>query len=165
MRCAIPSPRLQKLLLAEGIFDPASMQKMHRAADAEVQAAADAALHAPFPEPNSYALHVYSENLTPTAKSFESAPVSEGGDRTMADLINTCLRDEMARDERIVIFGEDVADCSNEEYLEDKKLKGKAESSNSPPVCSAIRLRPRIQLAARRSQHRRPRPRHGHSRT
>ncbi len=120
-----PLTRLQKLLLAEGILDPASMQKMHRAADAEVQAAADAALHAPFPEPNSYALHVYSENLTPTAKSFESAPVSEGGDRTMADLINTCLRDEMERDERIVIFGEDVADCSNEEYLEDKKLKGK----------------------------------------
>ena len=78
-----------------------------------------------FPEPNSYALHVYSEDLTPTAESFASAPVFEGGDRTMADLINTCLRDEMQRDERIVIFGEDVADCSNEEYLEDKKLKGK----------------------------------------
>ena len=120
-----PIVRFQKFLIAEGILDVASAQKLHREIDAEVQAAADIALDAAFPEPSSYSRYVYSENLKPTAQSFVSAPVSEGGDRTMADLINKCLRDEMKRDERIVIFGEDVADCSNDEYLEDKKLKGK----------------------------------------
>ena len=120
-----PLARLQEFLLAEGIIDAAGLQKLQREVDAEVQTAADAALEAPFPAARSYLRHVYSEDLKPGDARFASVPASEGGDRTMADLINTCLRDEMRRDERIVIFGEDVADCSNPEYLEDKKLKGK----------------------------------------
>ncbi len=120
-----PIARFQKFLIAEGILDPASIQKLQHEVDAEVHAAVDAALIAAFPRIDSYARHVYSEHLKPTAKHFDSAPAPEGGDRTMADLINKCLHDEMQRDERIVLFGEDVADCSQHEYLEDKKLKGK----------------------------------------
>jgi 2-oxoisovalerate dehydrogenase E1 component len=45
--------------------------------------------------------------------------------KTMADLINATLRDEMRRDERIVMFGEDVADCSRDQYLREKMVKGK----------------------------------------
>ncbi|PSH05442.1 MAG: dehydrogenase [Acidobacteria bacterium] len=120
-----PLLRFRKFLIDEGIIDTAGVQRLHRRVDAEVQAACDEALDAALPEPSSYALHVYSEDLKPTSKSFETAPASEGDERTMADLINTCLRDEMRRDERIVIFGEDVADCSNEEYLLEKKVEGK----------------------------------------
>ncbi len=120
-----PIVRFEKFLLSEGILDPDSVKKLHHDVDAEVHAAVDAALIAPLPAIHSYSRYVYSEHLKSTARHFETAPAFEGADRTMADLINTCLRDEMQRDQRIVVFGEDVADCSQHEYLEDKKLKGK----------------------------------------
>jgi 2-oxoisovalerate dehydrogenase E1 component len=120
-----PIVRFEQFLLVEGILDPVLIKKLHHDIDAEIHAAVDAALIAPLPRIDSYARHIYSQHLKPTAGQFATPPAFEGGDRTMADLINTCLRDEMHRDERIVIFGEDVADCSHNEYLEDKKLKGK----------------------------------------
>jgi 2-oxoisovalerate dehydrogenase E1 component len=100
---------------------------LEKSVDEEVQRATDEALAAAIPstEPRAILRHVYSEDLDPTSKEFDSPPQPAGTDKTMADLINACLKDEMRRDPRIVIFGEDVADCSREDYLRDKQVKGK----------------------------------------
>jgi 2-oxoisovalerate dehydrogenase E1 component len=121
-----PLPKLQLRLLREGVIDAEGITRLEKAVDDEIQAATDRVLRAPFAPAESIYNYVYSPNIDPRSSSFamEKAEPS-GADRTMADLINMCLKDEMKRDERIVVFGEDVADCSREEYLKAGSVKGK----------------------------------------
>ncbi len=120
-----PIKRLAARLVDEGLATRQDLDALAAEVDAEVTAAADAALVAPQPAPETALRFVYSPDVDPTAAAFdtEDAPQSSGDPTTMVDLLNACLRDEMERDPRIVVFGEDVADVSREEYL--GKLKGK----------------------------------------
>jgi 2-oxoisovalerate dehydrogenase E1 component len=127
-----PVSRTQMFLLREGILDDKGITQLEKEVEAEIQAAVDRALEALPASPESVMNFIYSPDIDPTAAAFETpaAIVEANGDpkkapKTMADLINATLRDEMKRDERIVIFGEDVADCSREEYLKHKLVKGK----------------------------------------
>jgi 2-oxoisovalerate dehydrogenase E1 component len=118
-----PVSRLQMFLVRENILDEGGVNSLEKSVDEEVQAAADRALEAAFPETDSVYRHVYSENLDP--RTLSSDPQPHGAAKTMADLINACLKDEMRHDERVIVFGEDVADCSREDYLKQKQIKGK----------------------------------------
>ena len=120
-----PITRMQLFLIRENILDEEEINRLEKEVDNEVQRAADRALSARLPEANSITRFVYSPDLDPTSPSFATEPSRNGADKTMADLINACLRDEMKRDSRIVMFGEDVADCSREQYLSEKLVKGK----------------------------------------
>ncbi|WP_035349277.1 alpha-ketoacid dehydrogenase subunit alpha/beta [Edaphobacter aggregans] len=122
-----PISRMQMWLLREGILDAEAINRLERQVDDEVQRAADKAVMATLPAPDTILRHVYSENLGPMNARFYSEPVATADqtERTMADLINACLKDEMRRDDRIVVFGEDVADATRDEPLRAGKLKGK----------------------------------------
>jgi 2-oxoisovalerate dehydrogenase E1 component len=122
-----PIHNFQMHLLREGILDAEALEVLEKEVDEQVRQAAERALGAPLPstEPAAILRHQYSEDYDPTRPVLQTTPASEGSPRTMADLINACLHDEMRRDSRIVVFGEDVADCSREEYLENKQVKGK----------------------------------------
>jgi 2-oxoisovalerate dehydrogenase E1 component len=113
-------------LVHERLATKDEIARLKEEVDAEVNQAADEAVAAPKPPKSSATLYVYSPDVDPTSKEFdtESAAPAADGQKTMVDLINACLRDEMARDERILVFGEDVADCSHESVLESVKGKG-----------------------------------------
>jgi 2-oxoisovalerate dehydrogenase E1 component len=120
-----PIKRFGALLVEEGFVTQEELQKIKDEIDAVVNEATDLALTSPQPAPETATRFVYSPEVDPTSKEFdteEGAQVS-GNQGTMVDLINRCMHEEMARDPSIVVFGEDVADVSREEYLE--KVKGK----------------------------------------
>ena len=121
--CLITFP---KRLLADGVATEAELESIRAAADEEIQLAVDMALASPQPKPET-ALHwVYSPDVDPTSEQFdtEEDPHFTGDPTTMVDLLNICIKEEMARDPRIVVFGEDVADVSREKHLGEVKGKG-----------------------------------------
>ena len=132
-----PMARMQMRLLREGILTEEQINQLEHAADHQAAEAAEFALQAPLPKVEDISLHVYSEDLDPTSPAFATEQPEPAGSHpgkshsaqgaqphTMADLINACLHDEMRRDPRIVLYGEDVADASREEALTEVKGKG-----------------------------------------
>ena len=111
-------------LLDEAVASPEQLAAIRDEVDRAVSAATEAALAAPIPEPETATRYVYSPDLDPTSRSLEAEPLSGGDPKTMVDLLNACLHDEMSRDPRIVVFGQDVADCSREPSLAEVKGKG-----------------------------------------
>jgi 2-oxoisovalerate dehydrogenase E1 component len=113
-------------LLEAGVATEPELEMIRRQVDDDLDVATDVALAAPQPAANTIYQFVYSPDVDPTSEQFdtEDDPRFEGEPTTMVDLLNTCIRDEMIRDPRIVVFGQDVADASREEYLDEVKGKG-----------------------------------------
>src|SRR3989449_7996544 len=107
------------------VINQEELQQLKDEIDREINEAADKALASSQPAPETATQFVFSPDVDPTSKEFDTEDQAQlsGNASTMVDLINRCLHTEMKRDSRIVVFGEDIADCSREEFLD--KVKGK----------------------------------------
>ena len=119
-----PIPTFGATLVRLRAVDEDFLEAVRQEVDREVDEAARIALDSETPSPGSVTAHVYSETVDPTSERFASPPDLQGDPKTMVDLLNACMRDEMAREKRIVVFGQDVADCTREESLAEVKGKG-----------------------------------------
>ena len=119
-----PIGRLAAFLLANGHASEADLAAISAELDAEVSEATAIALAAEKPAKSTATQWLYSPDVDPTSSAFDTPAHTEGKPETMVDAINRTLKDEMKRDARIVVFGEDVADASRKEALPLVKGKG-----------------------------------------
>ena len=119
-----PIARMAAFLKEEELASESELEAILREVDGEVNEAAEEARKAAKPEPESASLYVYSPDVDPASDAFSTELSTQGKPDTMVAAINRTLKDEMARDPRIVVFGEDVADCSREGVLDRVPGKG-----------------------------------------
>jgi len=115
---------LRRLLLKDGLATDVDLQQVLSDADREINEAADLALRAAKPAKDTARLWVFSPDVDPTSAVFDTPAQPSGKPDTMVAAINRTLRDEMARNPAIVIFGEDVADATREDALSAVPGKG-----------------------------------------
>jgi 2-oxoisovalerate dehydrogenase E1 component len=113
-----PLTRFSAYLRSERLATDADLAALAADVDREVNEAAHRALQAPRPSKDTAEQWVYSPDVDPTSPAFEGPAAPDGKPDTMVGLINRTLKDEMARDARLIVFGEDVADASRPEILD-----------------------------------------------
>jgi 2-oxoisovalerate dehydrogenase E1 component len=115
-----------RFLIEEGLATQDTLDRLHAETDAAVRRAAEEAIQSPQPAPDTATRFVFSPDVDPTSDRFAAtpAPAASAQPETLLQSINYTLRDEMKRDPRIVLFGEDIADASNEQALGEVKGKG-----------------------------------------
>ena len=119
-----PISKFALFLVREGVLDQKQIEELEAGVDQEARDAADEALAAEEPSIESINVNIYSPDVDPTSKEFDAEPKFHGAPKTMVEMVAATLSDEMGRDERITVFGEDVADASREENLKHVKGKG-----------------------------------------
>ena len=119
-----PIVRFADFLRTSGLASDTDLAGLTSQIEHEVNEAAIEALKGLKPAPGTATDYVYSPDVDPTSAAFETPATPEGKPETMVAAINRTLKDEMAQNARIVVFGEDVADASRHEALSVVSGKG-----------------------------------------
>jgi 2-oxoisovalerate dehydrogenase E1 component len=135
-----PLEKYVNLLISEKVITNALYDEFKLEINDHINQAADWALSKPDPEPHTIQKYVLDESgkrnkLTYNACKAEGVPI------VMVDAINHALREEMERNEKIYVFGEDVADGKGGVFTATKGLStqfGNERVFNSPLAEASI---------------------------
>ena len=119
-----PLTKMRAFLQQERIATEADLEAVLQSVDREIAESTELALKAPKPSVDSAAAFVFSPTVDPSSNAFLTSAQPEGKPDTMVSAINRTMKDEMAKNPRIVVFGEDVADASKASALPHVPGKG-----------------------------------------
>ena len=133
-----PLEKFRQQCVVDGIISSAEFQQIWDAVVTEVNETADRALAAPYPDRSQATTHVVNE--TPLVVTDQPLRTT-GSDIVIVDAINHALHEEMERNPKMVIYGQDVADGKGGVFTATKGLStkfGKQRVFNSPLAEASI---------------------------
>ncbi len=99
-----PIPRFEEFLISRGLLDAARKQALEERVEQKIRKTIEWAQEQEDPTTDMVATDVFADRTTPHA-----APAPATGEEvTMLDAITAALEEEMTRDERVFVLGEDV---------------------------------------------------------
>lgn len=133
-----PIEKFKKFCEDQGIVNSAEFRETWDDLVQEVDRIADQTLAAPFPEKSEATTHVVNETIMIPESS---TPKPVGADIVIVDAINHALHEEMARNDKMIIYGQDVADGKGGVFTATKGLSttfGGNRVFNSPLAEASI---------------------------
>ncbi len=119
-----PIQQFVKKLISKKLITEDEYLKLKKEVEKEVSDAADKAINATDPNPASATQFIFDESGLKNELEYEKNPPS-GNKVVMVDSLNHALMEEMERDDRIYMFGEDIADNKGGVFTVTKGLSNK----------------------------------------
>ena len=135
-----PIEKLSQKLISEGFLTKEEYEQIKKEIVEEINSAADEASHSKDPDPQNAVQYIFDESGVKESLEYEKSKPS-GKPVVMVDAINHALHEEMERNDKIYIFGEDVADAKGGVFTATKGLSTKFGSErvfNSPLAEASI---------------------------
>ena len=128
---ADPLRSLAHLLLERRIATAEQLEILQQEVKAEVDEAARRAEESADPDPATLLDHLF---VTPAPAEREPEPATPGAPTVMVDALNHALAEEMAADERMLIYGQDVADAKGGVFTVTRGLSSRfGQAGFQPP--------------------------------
>ncbi|MCI0707497.1 MAG: dehydrogenase E1 component subunit alpha/beta [Ignavibacteriae bacterium] len=135
-----PIPKMTHFLIEQGYLTDAEATQMVEEVKNAIDAAADAAEAKPLPDASTVEHHVYGTAHGNPPRDFVE-PEHSGNKVVLVDAINHALHEEMQRNSKMIVFGEDIADGKGGVFTATKGLSTKFGTErvfNSPLAEASI---------------------------
>jgi 2-oxoisovalerate dehydrogenase E1 component len=135
-----PITLFSRKLIKKKILTELALEEFNKEIINHVAEAADWALEQPDPDPKTAKLYVLDESGSASKLKYEASK-PDGKNIVMVDAINHAIKEEMERNDKVYVFGEDVVDRKGGVFTATKNLStqfGEERVFNSPLAEASI---------------------------